>query len=58
MGEGKVFIVVRYLYGLKRSGAEFRAFLEERLDNMGFKSSISDPNFYRKEAITSDSDDS
>ena len=30
------------LYGLKSSGYEFREFLTELLDNMGFKSSISD----------------
>ena len=37
MDEGKLFIMVRDLYGLKSSGAAFRAFLEERLDDMGFK---------------------
>ena len=31
------------LYGLKSSGASFRAFLAERLDEMGFRSSIADP---------------
>ena len=43
--EGKLFIVDRSLYGLKSSGAAFRAFLEEQLDYMGFKSSIVDPDF-------------
>ena len=38
-----MFIVVIPLYGLKSSGAVFRAFLADQLDNMGFKSSIADP---------------
>ena len=42
MDKGKVFIVVRDLYGLKSSGAAFRAFLAEQLDNIVFKSSIAD----------------
>ena len=45
MDEGKVFIVVRALYGLKSSGAAVRAFLVEILVELGFKSSIADPNF-------------
>ena len=44
MDEGKIFIVVRTLYCLKSSGAAFMEFLEERLDDMIFKSSIADPN--------------
>ena len=35
--EGKVIIIVMALYGLKSSGAAFRTFLAERLENMGFK---------------------
>ena len=42
MDEGKVFIIVRALYGLKSLGAVFRAFITERLDDMGFTSSIAD----------------
>ena len=37
--------MVRALYGLKFSGAAFREFLAELLEDMGFKSSIADPNF-------------
>jgi hypothetical protein len=33
---GKIFIIVRALYGLKSSGATFCAFLAEQLDDMGF----------------------
>ena len=57
MDEGKVFIVVRSLYGLKISGAAFRAFLEEQLDNMGFKSNISDPDVCMRESRNSDGED-
>ena len=41
--QGKPYIVVRALYGLKGAGASFRAFLAEIFDSMGFKSSIGDP---------------
>ena len=57
MNEGKVFIVVRALYDLKSLGAAFRAFLAERLDDMGFKSSIGDPDVWMKEATNSDGDE-
>ena len=50
MDEGEVFILIRGLYGLKSSGAAFRAFLSERLDDMEFKSSIADPGVWMKEA--------
>ena len=55
--EGKVFIVVRALYGLKSSGAAFREFLAERLDDMEFKSSISDPDVWTREATKSDGEE-
>ena len=41
--EVKVFIILMEFYGLKSNGALSRAFLAERLDEMGFKSSIADP---------------
>ena len=53
MGEGKVFILVRSLYGIKSSGAAFREFLSEQLDDMGFKSSIADPDVWMREATKS-----
>ena len=34
------------LYGLKSSGSVFRAFLAEKLDEMGFNSSIADPDVW------------
>ena len=54
MDEGKIFIIVRALYGLKSSGAAFRAFLAERLDEMGFKSSLADPDVWFREATKED----
>ena len=41
--QGKWFIVVRALYGLKSAAASFRAFMAEKLDDAGFKSSMADP---------------
>ena len=54
MDKGKVFILVRALYGLKISGAVFREFLAERLEDMGFKSSIADLDIWMREATKSD----
>ena len=41
--EGHTFIVIKALYGLKNSGAAFRAHPAEQLDAINFKSSIADP---------------
>ena len=54
---GKVFIIVKALYGLKSSGAAFRAFLAERLDEMGFKSSIADPDVWLRAATKADGEE-
>ena len=54
MDEGKIFIIVRALYGLKSSGAASRAFLAERLDEMGFTSSLADPDVWFREATKED----
>ena len=57
MYEGKVFIVVIDLYGLKSSGAAFRAFNAEKLDDMGFKSSVADPDVWKREATKSNGEE-
>ena len=44
--QGKVLVIKKALYGLKSSGAAFQAFLAEKLDNIGFKSSIADPDVW------------
>ena len=48
--KGKLFIIVKEQYGLNSSGASFRAFLSELLDNMGFKSSIEYPDVWIRPA--------
>ena len=48
--QNKIFIITKVLYGLKSSGAAFRAFLAERLDEMGFKSSIADPDVWLRKS--------
>lgn len=52
--KGKLFIVRRALYGLKSASASFRAFMASRLDEMGFKSSMADPDVWMRPAIKPD----
>ena len=47
-------IVVRALYGLRSSGAAFRALLAEVLDILGYVPSKADPDVYLGPAIKSD----
>ena len=51
---GKPFIIVRALYGLKSSGASFRSFLAQHLDEIGYRSSVADPDVWRRGAIKPD----
>ena len=44
--QGKPYIVVRSIYGLKGVGASFGEFLAEKLDSMGFKSYIGNPDVW------------
>ena len=50
---GKTMIVVRALYGLKSSGAAFRAFLADKLYDIGFKPSLADPDVWMRPAMKS-----
>ena len=52
--EGKLFIIVMALYGLNSRGDAFRAFLSEKLDKMGFKSSIVDLDVWIRPATKAD----
>ena len=45
---GEILIIEKALYGLKSSGAAFRAFLAETFDNMGFTSSVADPDVWMR----------
>jgi len=51
---GRLVIIVRALYGLKSSGAAFRARLAGELREMGYKPSLADPDVYMKPRIRSD----
>ncbi len=51
---GKNMIVKKALYGLKSSGAAFRAFLAETLDAMGYKPSYADPDVWIRPAVKAD----
>ena len=52
--EGKIMIVTRALYGLKSSGAAFRSFLAERLDEIGFTPSEADPDVWLRRSVKPD----
>ena len=47
-------LVVRALYGLKSSGASFRALLAEVLYNMGYGPSYADPDAWMQPGIKID----
>ena len=51
---GKTMVVVRALYGLKSSGAAFRAFLGETIHDMGFRPSLADPDVWMRAAVKPD----
>ena len=55
--QGKVFIVVRALYGLKSASAAFRSFMAKRLDEIGFKSSHADPDVWLRPAVKPDGEE-
>ena len=44
--QGKFVLVVRALYVLKASGADFRALLSENLYDLGYMPSMADPDVY------------
>lgn len=52
--EGKTFLVVRALYGLKSASASFRAHMAGKLDELGFKSSVADPDVWIRPAVKPD----
>ena len=54
---GCIMIVVRALYGLKSSGAAFRAHLAERLYEMGFQASRGDPDVWMRPAVKEDGEE-
>ena len=48
---GKLFIIVRALYGLKSSGAAFRALLAETLHDLQYVPSYADPDVWMRPAV-------
>jgi hypothetical protein len=51
---GCVFLVVRALYGLKSSGAAWRAMLAQSLSDMGYQSTRADPDVWIRAAFKPD----
>ena len=52
--EGKVIVIVRALYGLKSSGAQWRSHMANTLRNGGFKSCPADPDVWIRAAVKPD----
>lgn len=52
--EGKVVIIVRALYGLKSSGAAWRAHLAQAMHDLDFRPCEADPDVWMKAAVTTD----
>jgi len=52
--EGKIAVIVHALYGLKSSGAAWRAHFAQTLSELGFKSSLADPDVWMKPAVKAD----
>lgn len=52
--EGSVMIIRRALYGLKSSGASWRALFASTLTDMGFKSSLADPDVWLRPQVKPD----
>jgi hypothetical protein len=52
--EGKAFLVVKALYGLKSASFSFRSYMAEKLSAMGFLSSMADPDVWLRAATKSD----
>ena len=48
---------MRALYGLRSAGASFRSFLAEHLDNIGFRSSVADPDVWLRPAVKPDGEE-
>ena len=55
--EGKAFVIVRALYGLKSSGAAFRSHLAQCIDEIGFRPSIVDADVWMRMNIKPDGEE-
>jgi Reverse transcriptase (RNA-dependent DNA polymerase) len=52
--EGKVMVLVRALYGLKRTGASWRAMFSRTIKDLGFASTMVDPDVYIRKNFRED----
>ena len=52
--QGKTFLVVRALYGLKSASAAFRYFMAKELDKISFKSCVADPDVWMRPEVRYD----
>ncbi len=52
--EGKTFLVVKALYGLKSANFSFRSHMAEQLVNLGFQSTMADPDVWLRAASKDD----
>jgi hypothetical protein len=52
--QGQVMLVTKALYGLKSSGAAFRAMLAQTIQDLGYKSTLADPDVWIRPAIKPD----
>ena len=52
--EGKTFLVVKALYGLKSASFSFRSYMAEKLTEMNFQSTMADPDVWLRAATKGD----
>eukprot|EP00957_Ditylum_brightwellii_P071882 5463513-Ditylum_brightwellii.AAC.1 len=52
--KGQCVVVIRAMYGLKTSGAAWRAFLAQTMYALGFKSCKADPDLWMKLGVKND----
>ena len=52
--EGKTFLVVKALYGLKSASFSSRSFMAEKLTQLGFQSTLADPDVWLRAATKGD----
>ena len=52
--EGKTLLVVKALYGLKSASFSFRSYMAEKLSELGFQSSLADPDVWLRAATKGD----
>jgi hypothetical protein len=54
--EGQVFLIRKALYGLKSSGFSWRTIMSQTIGNIGYRTTIADPDVYIREATKRNGD--